>query len=51
VYQVNGSRKGGFPVQIESRKSGKKVTVIRNVTGAWLCVMVLTWTGRYRVWV
>lgn len=35
VYQVNGSRKGGFPVQLESRKNGKKVTVIRNVTGTW----------------
>jgi hypothetical protein len=30
---VNGSKKGGFPVSVESRAKGKKVTVIHNVTG------------------
>eukprot|EP00121_Abeoforma_whisleri_P011586 Awhi_evm1s10691 len=32
-YSVSGSKKGGFPVQIEKRAKGKKVTVIRNITG------------------
>lgn len=32
-YHVTGSKKGGFPVTIEKRSCGKKVTVIRNVVG------------------
>ena len=32
-YHVTGSKKGGFPVTVEKRSCGKKVTVIRNVTG------------------
>ena len=30
---VMGSKKGGFPVSIEPRAQGKKVTVVHNVTG------------------
>ena len=30
---VMGSKKGGFPVSIEPRAKGKKVTVVHNVTG------------------
>ena len=33
AYMVLGSKKGGFPVSIESRAKGKKVTVIHNVSG------------------
>lgn len=32
-YHVTGSKKGGFPVAVEKRSCGKKVTVIRNVVG------------------
>ena len=32
-YHVTGSKKGGFPVTIEKRSCGKKVTVVRNVAG------------------
>ena len=32
-YMVMGSKKGGFPVSIEPRAKGKKVTVVHNVTG------------------
>eukprot|EP00961_Rhodomonas_salina_P008240 111903-Rhodomonas_salina.1 len=32
-YTVFGSKKGGFPVTVESRARGKKVTVIHNVSG------------------
>ena len=32
-YTVMGSKKGGFPVTVESRARGKTVTVIHNVTG------------------
>lgn len=32
-YIVMGSKKGGFPVSVESRARGKKVTVIHNVSG------------------
>lgn len=32
-YHVTGSKKGGFPVTVEKRPCGKKVTVIRNVVG------------------
>mmetsp|Transcript_34528 Transcript_34528/g.83547 ORF Transcript_34528/g.83547 Transcript_34528/m.83547 type:complete len:247 (+) Transcript_34528:61-801(+) len=32
-YRVTGSKKGGFPVTVEKRSCGKKVTVIRNVSG------------------
>mmetsp|Transcript_19728 Transcript_19728/g.35473 ORF Transcript_19728/g.35473 Transcript_19728/m.35473 type:complete len:231 (+) Transcript_19728:63-755(+) len=33
AYHVTGSKKGGFPVTVEKRNCGKKVTVIRNVVG------------------
>ena len=32
-YHVTGSKKGGFPVAVEKRNCGKKVTLIRNVVG------------------
>ena len=32
-YFVTGSKKGGFPVAVEKRACGKKVTVIRNISG------------------
>ena len=32
-YHVTGSKKGGFPVTIEKRSCGKRVTVVRNVVG------------------
>mmetsp|Transcript_19440 Transcript_19440/g.44085 ORF Transcript_19440/g.44085 Transcript_19440/m.44085 type:complete len:330 (+) Transcript_19440:376-1365(+) len=32
-YLVLGSKKGGFPVTVESRARGKKVTVLHNVSG------------------
>ena len=32
-YYVTGSKKGGFPVAVEKRGCGKKVTVIRNIVG------------------
>lgn len=32
-YIVMGSKKGGFPVSVESRARGKRVTVIHNVSG------------------
>eukprot|EP01116_Phalansterium_solitarium_P024437 TRINITY_DN8961_c0_g1_i2.p2 TRINITY_DN8961_c0_g1~~TRINITY_DN8961_c0_g1_i2.p2 ORF type:complete len:186 (-),score=36.39 TRINITY_DN8961_c0_g1_i2:139-696(-) len=33
TYIVHGSKKGGFPVTLETRARGKKVTIIHNVTG------------------
>ncbi len=33
AYQIGRTKKGGFPVSLEKRASGKKVTVLRNVTG------------------
>mmetsp|Transcript_23912 Transcript_23912/g.39551 ORF Transcript_23912/g.39551 Transcript_23912/m.39551 type:complete len:214 (-) Transcript_23912:239-880(-) len=32
-YTVSGSKKGGFPVSVETRAKGKKVTVVHNVSG------------------
>mmetsp|Transcript_1950 Transcript_1950/g.4959 ORF Transcript_1950/g.4959 Transcript_1950/m.4959 type:complete len:207 (+) Transcript_1950:74-694(+) len=32
-YTVGGTKKGGFPVRVESRGPGKKVTIISNVNG------------------
>ena len=32
-YRVHGSKKGGFPVSVESRSRGKTVTVIHHVSG------------------
>lgn len=32
-FQVQRTRKGGFPVFLEKRPNGKNVTVIRNISG------------------
>lgn len=32
-YSVGGTKKGSFPVHVESRRAGKKVTIISNVAG------------------
>jgi len=33
AFYVTGSKKGGFPITIEKRACGKKVTVVRNIVG------------------
>ena len=32
-FRVGRTKKGGFPISLEKRSSGKTVTVIRNVSG------------------